>query len=292
MQHLIVYGHGARDSGAVGSGTNERDWTRKVLDVEMQKYNQHLQKNQLLFYDKKRNMFLDTCSGGGAYQVAKEIVSVTEIHLDAAAGLATGGHVIISNRVTANQQDLAIAEVVKKYAGWWQKVQSTAGINQRGDLAHCQIFAQRGISYRLVELGFISNPQDMQLLTSQVASLASDLITAITGESLTEAVKAENKTLQELINMEFCYAARNAIHYYNGREVHVLGANHEFKVIKDIYSQYTEAATGERKDMLVFDWSDNMTTVDAFERMVRYNAEKDIYELKNFRYNRETKKTR
>ncbi|MCW0953236.1 N-acetylmuramoyl-L-alanine amidase [Weissella ceti] len=195
-KYLVVMGHGAGDPGAMGNGTTERDWTRGKLHPAMKKYAGKLKKNTIEFYDTKRDMFQDTVAGYGAYSVSSAYKSITEFHLDAASASATGGHVIISSAFNADEDDLDIANVVKKYAGWWGGVSSTRGINKRNNLANLNVLANRGISYRLVELGFITNSKDVSTLTKRVDELAKNLVEAITGEKIAEAPKPEYKVGQ------------------------------------------------------------------------------------------------
>src|SRR5699024_2238379 len=94
-KHLIVYGHGQSDPGAVGNGYCERDFTRNVLGPYLEKYARQLKNNTVDFYDKSLDMYTQSRAGRGAYSVSTSYASVTELHLDAASPAATGGHVIV-----------------------------------------------------------------------------------------------------------------------------------------------------------------------------------------------------
>lgn len=182
-KHLIVCGHGQNDPGAVGNGTNERDFTRNVLKPLMEKWGSKLKNNSITFYNAGLNMFAETNAGGGAYGI-NGFDSVTEIHLDAASALATGGHVIISSGFNPDSADLGLANVIRKYVGWWGGVANTQGVNKRNNLLNLNVFAQRGISYRLIEIGFITNGTDMTRIKNNVDNIAKEFVEAITGESL------------------------------------------------------------------------------------------------------------
>lgn len=183
-EHLIVYGHGAGDPGAGGNGYQEATFTRKVLGPHLEKYAKQLKKNTVKFYDKSADMYQQSQKGGGAYKVSTKTASVTELHLDAASSSATGGHVIISSKFNPDKYDLAIAAVVKKYVGWWGSVKNTKGIDKRNDLLNLNVFSDRGISYRLVELGFITNKTDVSKLVKNIDVIAKEMIEAITGEAI------------------------------------------------------------------------------------------------------------
>ena len=191
QEHLIVLGHGANDPGGVNKelGLNERDWNRKVLLPALKKYAALLENSKVTFYDITKDMYQESQLGKGAYTTPK-VASVTEIHEDASSNkTATGGHVIISNRFNPDSNDLALANVIKNYAGWWGSVKDKKGVNKRDNLYNLNIYADRGQNYRLLELGFITNDKEIQSLTKNVDSLAKELIEAITGEKITTSTK-------------------------------------------------------------------------------------------------------
>lgn len=185
-EHVVVCGHGQGDPGAGGNGINERDWTRHPLIIAIKKYGAMLKKNKLTIYDTKLDMYQQTQKGWGAYSIAKSVGSVTELHLDAAGPTATGGHVIIYKGYQADKRDLAIADVIKRHIGLWGS-SKPSGCYGRNNLLNLNVFAQRGINYRLVELGFISSKRDTDILKSKYDTIAKELVEAITGETLTVA---------------------------------------------------------------------------------------------------------
>lgn len=182
-KHLIVCGHGQNDPGAVGNGTTEREFTRNKLKPAMEKWAKSLKSNSIDFYNTSLDMFQQTNAGGGAYSV-NGYHSVTEFHLDAASAAATGGHVIVSSSFKPDSFDLAIAQVVKKHVGWWGSIVANQGISYRNNLLNLNVFAKRGINYRLVELGFITNSTDMSKINSNLDAIAKELVESITGEKI------------------------------------------------------------------------------------------------------------
>lgn len=184
--HLIVYGHGAGDPGAVGNGTNERDFNRKILHPYLKKWADK-SKDSFVFYDTTGNkdMFQDTAKGFGMYSISKnQYGSVNEIHEDAAPPTATGGHTIVSSSFKADKSDLALAQTIKNIVGWWGSVKNTQGISYRSNLLNLNVAAQRGINYRLMELGFITNKTDMDKIKANLDRYAKGIIEGITGENL------------------------------------------------------------------------------------------------------------
>ena len=181
-EHIIVLGHGEVDPGAGGNGTNERDWLRNKLQPVIKKYAGKLKKTKITIYDPKKNMYYETQRGRGAYTISTSVKSVTELHLDAATPAATGGHVIINSKYKPDSIDKALAAVVKKYAGWHASKKD--GFSGRNDLLNCNVFSTRGISYRLIELGFITSKKDMDVLNKSLDDLGKNLVEAISGEKL------------------------------------------------------------------------------------------------------------
>lgn len=190
-EHIIVLGHGEVDPGAGGNGTNERDWLRNKLQPVIKKYARQLKKTKITIYDPKKNMYYETQRGRGAYTISTSVKSVTELHLDSATPAATGGHVIINSKYKPDSIDKALAAVVKKYAGWHASKKD--GFSGRNDLLNCNVFANRGISYRLIELGFITSKKDMDVLNKSLDSLGKDLVQAISGEKLGASSKPTPK---------------------------------------------------------------------------------------------------
>lgn len=183
-KHLVVCGHGAGDPGANGNGYYEASFTRDKLKPLIEKYAKQLKSNTIEFYNTGRNMYADTNAGGGAYSLSG-YASVTELHLDANASSGpTGGHVIVSSKFSADKNDLAIAAVIKKYIGWWGSVVPKSGISYRADLLNLNVCANRGINYRLIELGFISNPNDVSKLINNLDAIAKEMVEAVTSEKL------------------------------------------------------------------------------------------------------------
>lgn len=185
--HLFVYGHGAGDPGALGFGTNERDFNRIKLHSYILKWAKQLKNNTIEFYDVSGNkdLYQDTANGWGLYSInPKKYASVTEFHEDAASPQATGGHIIINYQFNPDNQDLALALPIRDIIGWWGSVKNTKGINKRDNLLNCNVAAQRGIPYRLAELAFITSNLDMTILNKELDQMAKRIVESVTGEKL------------------------------------------------------------------------------------------------------------
>lgn len=188
--HLFVCGHGEIDPGAGGNGITERDWTRNPLIVSVKKWAEKLKKNKIEIFSTAQNMYYQTQKGWGAYSVSASYASVTELHLDASSnGNTSGGHVIISSKFSPDTYDKALAKVVKSFCGWHPAFTSD-GISRRSDLLNLNVFAKRGISYRLIELGFITSKKDTDELKKNYDALGKALVEAVTGETISGTAPA------------------------------------------------------------------------------------------------------
>lgn len=190
-KHMIVMGHGAGDPGAQGSGTNEATFNRTELLPLLQKYASQLKYSKIYFYDPSRDMYQDSVHDKGAYTI-DNYESVTEFHLDSSRSTsAHGGHVIVHpTQVTDKNRDLA--QVVNKYVGLNPSYAGNGGLSLRSDLLNLSVLRYRGISYRLVEMAFISNPNDVAKLRSNLEAFAKEMVERITGERITPDIQASS----------------------------------------------------------------------------------------------------
>lgn len=186
---LIVAGHGYNDPGAVGNATNERDFIRKYIAPNVQKYLKQAGHNVDLYGGSKQDqdMYQDTAYGErlgdtknyGMYWVKQQKYDVVvELHLDAAGSSATGGHVIISNQWPADKIDKDINNCLKATVG------TIRGIDPRNDLLNANVSGRLNINYRLVEMGFITNKKDMNYLKKNYDKFSKELAGAINGKPI------------------------------------------------------------------------------------------------------------
>ena len=256
---LVICGHGYGDPGAVGNGTNERDFTRYVLKPEIEKWARQLKNTQLTFYDINKDLFQDTSNGWGLFNIsANQYDELVEIHLDAASSSATGGHVIVNAGLNPDIVDLNLGQAIKNVVGWWGGVTNTRGVKGRDNLLNCNISAKRGISYRLIEIGFITNTNDMNKIRSNLSYYAKLITEAVAGEKIGGAVPntpqptpTETKKKKGVITMvcTYQYEGSNAIYYFDGKNVTILAHPDEWEVLKKIYKANNDA------DLPHFKWS-------------------------------------
>lgn len=213
---LIVSGHGYADVGAVGNGTNERDFIRKYIAPNVQKYLKQAGHTVNLYGGSKQdqNMYTDTAYGErlgdtknyGMYWVKQQKYDVVvELHLDAAGASASGGHVIISNQWPADKIDKDINNCLKATVG------TIRGINPRNDLLNTNVSGRLNINYRLVEMGFITNKKDMDYLKKNYDKFSKELAGAINGKPIGGTSAGNKKAPQTRWNWKGRFTPNTAI---------------------------------------------------------------------------------
>lgn len=250
--HLIVGGHRQGDPGAGAHGWNEVTYFDLLLP-HIKKYAKQLKNNTITIYDTSLNMYYETQKGRGAYSMRGKYDTATEFHLDSAlSSAATGGHVIVG--ATPDAGDKRIAVVIKKYAGWHSSKKD--GFSIRRDLLNLNVFFNSTTSYRLLELGFVSNKNDIDILVKNVETIAKDMVEAITGEKLavSNSGNTTNKTKPKYTAPRFnvgdaVKVLPKASHYQTGQVVStfVKGSRYnilEEKVVNQSKSQYAYRLSG------------------------------------------------
>lgn len=203
---MIVAGHGYNDPGAVGNGTNERDFIRKNLTPKIADYLRKTGHEVALYGGSKQSqdMYQDTAYGVrvgnkrdyGMYWVNKQNYDlIVEFHLDAAGPSASGGHVIISSAFSPDEIDKDLQEVIKNNLG------QIRGITKRSDLLHANVSAEINMNYRLAELGFITNKEDMDWIKKNSNKYAKLIAGAIHGSPIGGVVASKKKSSSKKLNV-------------------------------------------------------------------------------------------
>ena len=213
---LIVSGHGYSDPGAVGNGTNERDFIRSKIAPNVVKYLKQAGHTVELYGGSKQdqNLYTDTAYGErigdsknyGMYWVHNQKYDVVvELHLDAASASATGGHVIISNHWPADKIDKDINNCLKSTVG------TIRNIDPRNDLLNANVAGRLGTNYRLVEMGFITNKKDMNYLKKNYDKFSKELAGAINGKPIGGTSAGSKKAKQTKWNWKGRFTPNTAI---------------------------------------------------------------------------------
>lgn len=187
---LLTAGHGGSDPGAVGNGTNERDFIRNNIVDNVAKYLKDAGHSVTIFpkqYDMLQTTFNGTKKNGLYWAKSEGFDEVIEFHLDAASPAATGGHTIVWHEFTPDKVDLGLQNALAKTVG------VIRGITGRDDLGNARVAAELGVSYRLVELGFITSKKDMDYIKNNLQSFTKALAAGINGTDIVEVPKAKKK---------------------------------------------------------------------------------------------------
>ena len=159
MRLWVCCGHGAGDSGAVGHGFTEAERVR-ALGSRIKE----LGGDGVVLMDQRRNWYAD--KGFDTVSIPKGD-AVVELHMDSGAAGARGGHVIYKAGYAPDAYDRALADAVSGiFPG---RAQTLVG---RTDLRNCNVCASRGIDYRLVEHGFISDAGDVATFNGKLDEIA------------------------------------------------------------------------------------------------------------------------
>lgn len=160
----VIAGHGDGDPGAVGNGYREADQVRKLAKRIVE-----LGNGQVDHYPYDQNCYADN----GLSRINPGC-PVIECHMDSGVSSARGGHVIISSRSGGvDRYDEALASLMREIFPGRSNL-----IVERGDLQNPNVAASRGINYRLVEFGFISNATDANIFNTRIDDIARGVLKA------------------------------------------------------------------------------------------------------------------
>lgn len=181
---LISIGHGKSkkgyDSGAKGNGVTEAGFLRGNFLNSLKKY----AKGKIDFYEQ--DMY-----GNREANTIKGYDDIVELHLDSSSNKdIKGGHVIIATGFNPDNLDKRLGEVVKRNFGLRGKM-----FDNRNDLLNLNTFKKRNISYRLVELCFITNKENMDYFKTNYDKVAREIIESILN---TEIITATNTPKEKL----------------------------------------------------------------------------------------------
>lgn len=161
----IICGHGAGDPGACAAGQTEEERVRYLASVIKQRGGSDVE-----VLDTSRNWYAD---GGINHLTLPKGAMLLELHRDSAAASARGAHVIIYGGFDADDFDKALATNLAAILPGRSQT-----IVKRNDLANPKRAANRGINYRLAEVGFISNAEDRAIFDSRTTEIADAILEA------------------------------------------------------------------------------------------------------------------
>lgn len=186
MTDLFISGHGKARSGRIDPGATgiiskgEHRYMKEDLFPAMKKY---VGDADVVFFSE-----YDVYEHGNIVALANKYgkgTRVTEFHYDAGSSDASGGHVIVKFKYSADELDLRLRDAIDDMVGVRYSHNGVKGISGRDNLANVNRTAQAGVNYRLVELGFGTNKKDADVLVNQTDAYAKRLVEAILGKGVT-----------------------------------------------------------------------------------------------------------
>ena len=165
MAHLyVIAGHGAGDPGACAHGYSEAERVRALMDRI-----KHFGGDNVTCADRNRNYYAD--NGIMSLNIPQSW-QIIELHMDSAGAGARGAHVIIhAGAGGADRYDKALATFLTGILPGRSR-----SIVERSELANPARAAAMGFSYRLVEVGFISDAGDLQIFNSRIDDIAKGIL--------------------------------------------------------------------------------------------------------------------
>ena len=182
-KHLVIVGHGKNRNGSFDPGATskhipegEHRWITNNLIPLMRKYSKdiHYHTSYSVYSHRDINNLQKKYGG-----------NVTELHLDSTSNSnVSGGHVIIHKVYSPDEIDVNLVNALRNTVGVFgsYKHRGIAGLSGRTDLLNVNLARNHGFSYRLIELGFISNKKDTDWLKNNTDKLAQELVKAIEGQ--------------------------------------------------------------------------------------------------------------
>lgn len=159
MKLYLIAGHGDGDPGACANGYSEAALVRQLCERV-----RALGSDSVVYLDPSRDWYR---TGGISTYPWPDDAQILECHLDSGVSSAKGGHVIIDADFEPDGYDSALADAVAAmFPGRANR------IVKRNDLQNPNFAQAKGVSYRLVEFCFISNPEDVAQFVGDLDAVA------------------------------------------------------------------------------------------------------------------------
>ena len=223
-KHLVICGHGqgrnAYDPGAVNKGLNitEAAMVRQLAN-KMKQYS-----GSDIDYVTDHNVYDHQSLG----RLGKGYDSITEFHFNAFNGQASGAEILIYGGFQADNLDNGLLNVLAKYF-------TNRGIKKVGWLYNANVAASHGFNYRLVEVCFIDNHQDMAIYRQNEDAIAQGFVKAITGNVQNKVTPAP--VVREVYKVgDKVTVLNHATHYQTGQKIagFVRGRTYAIKQVKSV----------------------------------------------------------
>ena len=172
MNILILNGHGAGNSGALGNGYKEADLTRELADLVVSKLNTYA---KVYRYPRERNAYKDIKNGVFTKYLPiafDKIDYAFEIHFNAFDGNAKGTEIYITKLEKGYSVEQAIVNNIASIGF------SNRGV-KRSDFLVIKTLKNKGVSSALLETCFIDNANDMKTYQEHKNDIAQAIVNGI-----------------------------------------------------------------------------------------------------------------
>lgn len=172
MKILLISGHGATDSGAVGNGYKEADLTRELVNMIAVRLRDFA---TVTVYNQARNAFVD-CKYG--IFNARGYDYVLEVHFNASNGSGHGTECY----VTTLEKGIGVEQKIMKNMGKYFRLRDNDSIFdgvKRTNFLVIKTCKKRGMSGALLEVCFIDNKNDMTVYQANKNRIADGIVSGI-----------------------------------------------------------------------------------------------------------------
>ena len=172
MNILLLNGHGAGDSGALGNGYKEADLTRELADLVVSKLNTYA---KVYRYPRERNAYKDIKNGVFTKYLPiafDKIDYAFEIHFNAFDGNAKGTEIYITKSEMGYSIEQAIVNNIASIGF------SNRGV-KRSDFLVIKTLRNKGVSSALLETCFIDNANDIKTYQEHKNDIAQAIVNGI-----------------------------------------------------------------------------------------------------------------
>ena len=172
MNILLLNGHGAGDSGALGNGYKEADLTRELADLVVSKLNTYA---KVYRYPRERNAYKDIKNGVFTKYLPiafDKIDYAFEIHFNAFDGNAKGTEIYITKSENGYSIEQAIVNNIASIGF------SNRGV-KRSDFLVIKTLRNKGVSSALLETCFIDNANDIKTYQEHKNDIAQAIVNGI-----------------------------------------------------------------------------------------------------------------
>ena len=163
---VLISGHGGNpfDPGATGNGLKEADVTREIVNGVSR-----LLGSSCYVYPTNQNL-IRAKDYSNHFKMGDEIV---EVHINSAANLLADGCEVLVHK------DVGVDKFTSDLLAAMSQTYKSRGVKYRTDLGNMNYFRSKGIKYRLLEVFFVSNQNDVKIYNASKQQIVLDIAKAL-----------------------------------------------------------------------------------------------------------------